>query len=72
MRKLPYYMRRRLSCPDCGWTPKYGEYSDFEAKMMSLDSFVCPKCEAKYDNQSFYEENYFKWNRTADLEYEEA
>lgn len=63
-------MRRRLSCPDCGWTPPFGEYRMWEADMEGQDYFNCPRCKVQYTHEDFFEENKFKWQKEADLSYE--
>lgn len=66
-------MRRRLSCPDCGWTAKYGEYNNFKTKMeFENDGFTCPNCLSIYNNEDFWAENIFKWSKDADFENEVA
>ena len=69
MRRIPYYMRRHLTCPDCGWMPKYDEKFSFECRT-EQDNFDCPQCHVHYSGDDFLQENIFKWNRTADLENE--
>ena len=64
-------MRRHLACPDCGWTPKVQDYQYFEIKLENEKSFNCPQCKTHYSDEDFMEENIFKWNRTADLNYEQ-
>lgn len=70
VKKLPFYMRRRYACPDCGWVPDLADYHYFEIELEEKSIFICPRCKVEYLREDFYEENIFKWNRTADLEYE--
>lgn len=60
-------MRRKFSCPDCGWLPKsYDEKQVFEAII-----FNCPRCKSVFSEMDFIEENEFKWSKSAELSYEE-
>jgi transcription initiation factor IIE alpha subunit len=64
---IPWFFRRRLSCPDCGWVAKtYEEQAVFEKP-----SFSCPRCESYFSEYDLMDENMNKWSREADLTYEE-
>jgi len=50
---LPFWMRRRLSCSECGFIfdmndPKTYEYEQY---------FNCPQCGFRWSEEEFWEEN---------------
>ncbi len=64
-RKIPWFWKRRVSCPDCGLTEKIED--EFLNIIEREHQFKCPRCNACYSKQEFFEENWFKNNWMADL-----
>lgn len=67
-RKVPWFWRKRFSCPDCGRTEK--QVGEFLYIIEKERQFKCPRCNALYGTHDFYEENYFKNGWSADLSQE--
>jgi uncharacterized C2H2 Zn-finger protein len=63
-RKIPWFWRRRIACPDCGLIEKDEEFTFILRKE---GQFKCPRCGALYSEQEFLEENWFKNRWDADL-----
>jgi transcription elongation factor Elf1 len=74
-KRVPWFFKRQTSCPDCGFIFPHHE----EVGSMTLDatnhepvSFTCPRCASHYTWEEFWELNYDKYDRTADLSEEAA
>ena len=63
-KKIPWFWKKRISCPDCGLIEKNEE---FLIIIRVEHQFKCPRCGALYSENDFYEENFFKNGWTADL-----
>ena len=63
MRKIPYYMKRHYSCPNCGLI--VGDM--YELGSIRGRGYDCKKCNEHYSEFDFMEYNQEKWDRTADL-----
>lgn len=55
-RKISYFARRRVSCPDCGLI-----FSDIEVKYNQ--HFTCSRCKSEYSEEDFWDEQYFKYSK---------
>lgn len=63
-RKIPYWMRRKESCPECGWLVTS---VDFKEKA----DFRCPRCGLFLSNEEYWKEQHFKWSKEMVEEIEE-
>lgn len=57
-KKIPWWARRRFSCPDCGYIPKEDEY----LRRPRHSGFDCPQCKSHFADYDFLELNYDKYN----------
>jgi ribosomal protein S27AE len=55
---LPFWMRWKISCPDCGFI--IGEHGDLHDTDKHFD---CPRCGVHYAKQDFWEEQWFKYSK---------
>ncbi len=56
-RKLPFWMRRRVSCGDCGYI-----FLEDDKHRYMQEYFNCPRCDRRFSYEEFCEENEFKWD----------
>ena len=63
-KKIPYLFRRKLSC-ECGYIIRN------DNEISPSNGFNCPKCLSHFPFDDIWNFNYEKWDRTADLTYEE-
>jgi len=61
-RYIPWWMRRRESCPDCGWSSR--NELDVEIMLHDTHTFTCPRCGVIYSEVDFWEEQYEKYRLT--------
>ncbi len=57
-RRIPWFWRRRESCPDCGWSNEY----EIEIMLYRTKIFTCPRCHAIYSESDFAKEQEEKWS----------
>lgn len=69
-RKLPWFMKRRLACPECGWTAhKSADLNDdkFFNLVNTKSGFTCPECQSHFTYHDFWQEHEEKWSYKATL-----
>lgn len=66
-RKLPHWMRKKVSCPNCGLIFRDGDELEkaythiLKGWNIKEVCFDCPRCKIHYTHDDFWEEQYFKW-----------
>jgi len=72
----PKWMRRHLSCPDCGLiveiedAPKYENWGAPFVMGLPAVAFNCSRCKAHYTAEEFYADHDDKYSKEASLESE--
>lgn len=65
-RKGPWWWKRRVSCPECGYLYQEEMKGEDKAKMVA-PYITCPKCQVRLSIDEFWDQNYSKYDRKADL-----
>lgn len=70
-RKIPWFWRRQMSCPDCGFV--YKDEATVESAVTAKDkdfnplALTCPRCKAHYTWDDFWELGHEKYSMKAEL-----
>jgi predicted Zn-ribbon and HTH transcriptional regulator len=65
-KKKQYWLFKRRTACSCGYIFNMDNPGDF--MIASSKYFNCPKCQYRWSEEEFWEENYFKWNREIQVE----
>lgn len=59
-RHVPWFWRRQVSCPDCGFIVKDG--SELDRQLEHAKVFDCPRCKVHYTAEDFWEIQHDKYS----------